>query len=1491
MKRFILMFGLLCLCLYHADAQQVYQFSAKYDEFLVQLKDRFELTSEKKEVKTYMDAFLQFWSSPELPDAARDQIIATLNLLNVKKAQPYPDYDTYLSTYRVFVETKHDAQSFNAWHQAVSDMIKKPRVALRTVNRLMDVARNQLQKGIIYATPSVSWSATPAFFSYQYDGEQLKAVYPGPFEMTCKAFNDSITIFNTSGSFALNDLVWKADKGSLTWERAGFAASDVYATLDTFQIKLEKPYFEASNVVFYNRQFFSFPLKGSIEHKVAGIKTPEDAVYPKFRSSGERFRIDNIHPNMVYEGGFSQHGAKFLGSGTDGEPARINIVRNDTVFVEARSRFFALRKDYITSTDAEVYIRLDSAFIYHPGLLFKFVMNDNELHLIRNGEGLAQSPYFDTYHNISLDVELIRWQLHTNTINFQMVSGAAQNYAFFESLSYYRENFYNQLQGMDAIHPLQGLKNCSRYFHGHPFTAADYAKFLGMPQHQVRQQVMNLSFFGFIGYNVDTDMIEIRDRLEDYLQFRLGKKDYDVIRFNSTTEARVPNAQLDLQNYDLRLNGVSNISICDHQNVVFFPREEKILLKQNRNFSFDGSINAGMLNFFGDGFKFSYDNFRIDMEVIDSMRMQVQTGDLDYFGQPQLAFVRSTIADLSGYLQIDKPNNKSGREKNPQFPILKSDKTSKVYYEKPEIYDNAYKREHFYFALDTFTLTNVNTLNRQNINFAGQFTSGIFPEFREMLTVRNDYSLGFKRKTPDDGFPAYGGKANYYQDIDLSNKGLHGNGKLTYLTSTAYSEDFLFLPDQVLAQVHQFTMEKQAAGVQFPDVSAKYVDMDFHPYSDDMSVKSLEENFTMYNSEAQLKGSIQVKPTGLEGKGTFYMLHGSLVSPAYQFGHHTVLADSSDFNLSTGGVEGVAFNTTNLISNIDFETRMGTFTAKNAGNKVDFTENRYISYIDRFSWDMDRNYIYLGEKGSKGNRFVSTHRRQDSLDFYAPLARYDVGLKMIEAEEVKNIHVADVNVFLKNGIVRIRPDAVMDPLDSTTIELNNGLHKMYNANVTIEGKKSYKGRGWYDFVNGNGKVLPIRFDQIKVDDDVHTTASGVITPSNFFTFDKHFAYKGKVALNALDTLLSFNGGVQLLHPCPSGPQAYLQFEGLVDPKKIMIPVGDKLMDADRNDIFADFFLTKDSVHLYSSFLESQKDYSDMSVLKGVGFLRYNASNASFDIAPKHRHERADTTGTILQFLESGCNVYGEGRLNMAIDLDQVMHRAAGTVLHQRDKNQITVSSCYGIDFFFNEEVVEAIKSMFLNSKAKNSSLSAETFEKRMAEIIGRPAAKALQAERASVGESKSLPDSVAGIFSFANVDWTWRTASSSYVANGVADLTLIRKQMLNRQVTVKAELMRKRSGNSIDLYVAADDEKWVYFSYKAGIMQVLTSDQDLNLKIQTIKSEERKMKTRMGEKQFSYILAPNSKVARFLQRIENLNNAPEDEDVMDAVDEEAVPVE
>ncbi|MCU4157395.1 hypothetical protein J1N10_15570 [Carboxylicivirga sp. A043] len=1442
------------------------KFSGQAELFVGEMEEVFKGATDKKAAKAFIESFELFWAATDTD--LQELMMSTCNKMAQKKARPYPDYHTYMTTIMSFKEKGHPESSFDDWHTAVNDLLDKKRFALRHLKAFFLLSKNLVDNNAVYTTPALTWYARTGECHYEYDKENKQlSLIVGNTNLVCVSKRDSIVIENTSGILYPLEKKWVGRNGKITWERSGFESSMVYATFKDYELKADKPRIEVDSVEFYNRHYFDYPLHGTLEHKVMQITSPESTIYPKFVTSEQRFKIDKIHPNIDYEGGFAQNGAKFLGAGTQENPASITISRNDTTFITAKSLYFALRKDQILSNDTEVSIVMNKGFIYHPGLIFKYMADLEEVHLIRNGEGLALSPYFNTFHNISMDVELIRWKIGSQFMDLRMLTGAAQNQAFFESLSYFREEFYNQLQGMDAIHPLQGLRNCDKYYKGVPFTAEEYAKYMGLPLSPVRQQVIDLSFHGFIGYNINTDEITIRQRLRDYLDFRMGRKDYDVIRFTSLTGSETTNARIDLLNFDLDLNGVETISICDHQNVVFFPRNQQIILKENRNFVFNGTINAGMLTLSGNGFKFLYDDFRIDMSNIDSLKMKVQSGQNDYFGMPVLTDVGNTISQLSGYLQIDEPDNKSGARSNPHFPVINSQIESYVYFDSKDIQGGAYHKDEIFFTLDPFEMDSINTLKRANFNFSGEFESNIFPTFRENLTIRPDFSLGFKRQTPEEGYPVYGGKATFTNTIDLSNKGLKGNGELNYLTSTSFSEDFTFLPNMVKGQVYDFTVNKQTDAPPFPDVSSQYIYVEYMPHEDEFYATSQEENFTMFNEEAQLQGKIKITPYGMTGGGTFFMARANVVSKDIDFTDHAILADSSDFNLSGAEVEGVNFATTNLISDINFETRQGTFRSRSGGSRVDFTKNRYVSYISEFSWDMDKNDIYMGARGSKGNRFVSTHRRQDSLSFYVPMAMYDVETNTIYAEEVKNIEVGDADMILSNGLVTIREDAALDPLDSVRIVLDKDTlvkHTMYDARVFINGKYDYKANGKYDYFNGDGKKLTLTMHNIEYGKEEMTIAESKIVPGDLFTFDSHFAYQGNATLRATEQLLSFDGGVQMLHRCPRGPQTYIRFDAPIDPADVRIPIGEELQNFKYENIYKDFFITKDSTHVYSSFVEDRNDYSDIPMINASGYLVYNNEEQSFDIASETKLANPDSIGTLMRFSEAACNIQGHGNIDLGIDLDQVKLKSTGSIIHNRDENDIILSSMMGIDFFFNTEAQDVLYSSILSSSAKASKLSKETFIKRLAEWTGHKQAVRAENERNITGEGVGIPSELQQMLLFSNIDFEWDTKKRAFIAEGKADLAYIKQFVVNREANVLAEITRKRSGNSIEMYIEFDAETWVYFTYKNSMMQTLSSNSVYNSIVQELKAEERKQKVGLGEKGYTFIMAPESKKKKFV---------------------------
>jgi hypothetical protein len=136
-------------------------------------------------------------------------------------------------------------------------------------------------------------------------------------------------------------------------------------------------------------------------------------------------------------------------------------------------------------------------------------------------------------------------------------------------------------------------------------------------------------------------------------------------------------------------------------------------------------------------------------------------------------------------------------------------------------------------------MESINRLTFRNIAFKGELQSGIFPIIPETLVVRDDYSLGFRRQAPPEGYPIYNGKATYKNWIDLSNRGLRGSGALEYMTSVSESDDFVFLPKETTGIAQNFTVKSQEQGTEYPDVNGSNIKITFIPDEDKLISTSL----------------------------------------------------------------------------------------------------------------------------------------------------------------------------------------------------------------------------------------------------------------------------------------------------------------------------------------------------------------------------------------------------------------------------------------------------------------------------------------------------------------------------------------------------------------------------------------------------------------------------------------------------------------------------
>lgn len=1456
-----------------ASAQTPKQFTHDKVKFLAEMQAFLE-SSNEKETKDFFKIFTPVWESTSISDAQRERIYTFCETL-LKKRKKASDFNLYLQAIMNFVKYQQPVGNFDPWMLSLEKTIEKE--ARGGFSKYLEISAGLFKDNTLYESRAVRWAADNNNYVFSFDS--IPVISFSALTLACHTKGDSSVILSTKGKYYPTEEIFKGENGRVTWQRAGLEPGKCYAEFDNFKIDVTKSQYNIDSVTFHNPDYFKDPLFGLLTDKVKANLDEDNATYPRFDSYLVNLQIKDLQKNVDYEGGFSMHGAKFIGSGNKANDAILTFrwtnpdTKIEYKLIKARAKNFVIKKDRISTEKASITLYWDKDSLFHPGLELKFNIEDRELALIRNEKGMGKTPFFDTYHKVDLYVEGVYWKIDDPVIGMRMISGGAESKALFESANFWDDFRYTKIQGLDDINPLIKIKKYSEIRGTKILNASDIAGYFKISDSEMRGTLMRLSTMGFLIYNVETDVVTIKDRLYDYINAKSRKTDYDVIQFNSVI-SKYDNASINLLNFDVKIRGVAQIFLSDSQNVFIFPREQEVILQKNRDFTFDGKVVSGRFDIFGKEFAFNYDEFKIDMKKVDSLRMKVPEGEPDEFGKVKLVPVRTVLQDLEGEVLIDHPNNKSGLEDFPKYPVFNSKRESFVYYDKKSIQRGAYDKERFYFRLEPFTVDSLDNFTKEGLAFDGEFMSaGIFPDMKETLKLQPDFSLGFVKETPSEGYPVYGGKGQYSATISLSNQGLKGDGTLDYLTSTSTSKEFIFYPDSMNAVAQDFVLREQAGGVQYPPASGKDVAIHWEPKKEHFYVSKINSPIDMYASQSVLHGSLDLTPTGLTGNGKMEFVQSELESEKFVYQFEDFRADTSNFKLKGSDAASLAFSTDNVNAHINFKERWGEFKSNGQGSFVDFPENQYICYIDQFKWYMDKEDIEITTGSDPkslemgGSKFISVHPAQDSLQFIAPSAHFSLKDYTLAAQDVKKIDVADAEIYPDGGDVLILKHARMQTLESAKIMANRTTkyHNFYDATIDITSRKSYKGKATYDYVDVAGQKRAIKLDPLTVDSAFQTYGRGDVAEEENFTLSPNFKYKGTVELYASKPNLRYTGSTRIVQNCEGIGSSWLKFDAEIDPKEIFIPIEKNPRDAAGKAVSTGIALQKDSTRIYPTFLSPKINTGDIDIVTAEGYLFYDNATKEYRISNKEKLRGATVPGNYISLSES-CIATGQGKLDLGIKLGQVELTPVGYVYHNMNNDSTKFDLYLGVNFFFNDEsmriMTERLATFF---PPLDAVYYGNNFEKALYEIMGKEKGDKKLAEMNLYGSFKKFPEELGMSLFLTDVKLEWNTNTSSYRYKGYFGVGSANKVELNKMMYGMIELTKKRSGDKLAIYLEPGEDTWYYFEYSKGLLGAISSDPNFNNPIKDAKPESRMAKTKEGELPYQYNLSSEIKKRNFVK--------------------------
>lgn len=1501
MKKLLLILA-LCVVSIAASAQYTMDPVKFGKEFSQQLSFTGDL---RKDGASMQKEFLAFWQSDSLTSQQRDNFIKSVNMLQSKGCKPYPDLVRFTDILMQFKRKGFDYSQYEKYEKTLQEMNAAGRKY--RVNDFSEFLHNMslfLRNRVVVNNQRTKWDVNKLEFDFLLDNGKLFIKFEN-IDLIGYQDRDSLKLYNTSGVLDMMAKTWTGKGGMLGWERVGYPIDSMSVTLGNYNLNMTDILIKADSVVFRNKYYFTQDLMGDLIDKAQNGEKPYKSTYPRFTSYSQDFDIKNIVKDVDYKGGLSVRGRNFIGSGTEDEKAEIRITKNDSVSFSAYANAFVFDTEKIVSDNCAVVFRLAHDSIYHPCVSMRYTVvkrafekepveqsrrnrkvekqydykENGFLELIRTKEGLSNINFVDTYHQLSMDFTSLKWVVDKPIIDLATVNTqGTPSEVLFESADYYTYDKYKALKKQDARNPLEVIASVVNYVGGYPeFTLTDVVNYMKVARDQALQLVFLLAYKGYISYDQTTEVIRVHDETWRFLAAHRGDADSDVILFYSKVKSAegvmvdeatkqvvrsalgndtVANAKLSLTNFDMKMFGVPYVHLSDSQNVTVYPKDGKLVIQKNRNFLFDGLLQAGQFYMYGSGFRFDYGLFKIDVPNCDSMKIVAMTtpemGFLDANGQPRVAIVRNKIENLSGDFYIDYPNNKSGFADYKEYPKLVSNKDTYVYYDSKQVYNGIYERDKFYFKVDPFVLDSIKGTSKDNIHFKGVLVSGgIIPDLKETLVVRqSDWSLGFEYKTPAAGLPIYGGKATFNNDIDLSNKGLRADGTIKYL-STTFSDAYVTLfPDEMEGHSKNMNMAPQKSPVQFPKVVGRENTLLWKVSKDKFHVDKDTSNFVMYDGKAILDGNLLITSKGLHGEGSTIIDKAALDSKDFVFSKDVFDADTADFSIFGSSRSDIVFNGTGQKSHIDFENRIGDFLSNGDMSEQDFPYNKYKCKADKTTWHMDNDELAFSANQNvidnlknvdveqdwekwestflSGSKFTSYMPGQDNLSFYVPNAVYNYKKYVITAKEVGVIRVADAAIYPSKDVI-IRENAVMDTLPNAKIMANvtSEYYHFYDAKVKIKGSRDYTADAKYDYINDTKEPQTIHFIDIGVAEG-ETRAHGEIAEPDGFNITRHFAYQGRVNAYASVDSLEYVGAARINYDCDTAPQ-WFKFKSFVNSEDAYIPIDKDLKSI--NNIVLRSSIMYGNNKIYPAFIAKRRGTADEAMFDVNGYLHYDADSGKYEIASLEKLNERNLPGNYMSIDASTCNIKGEGLFTFSKNLTYTFNvNSYGTFNYNVETDTVRFNTTMFINmplpaaaYEYMAKTIPSVSTDYVDENdedyhvALKQFLDTAEYNKYMTNI--------------SFGNYDKVPKVLLEnkvVITGLEFIYDRKSQTRGMVCGGPIGFVNFGKHRVSRYVGGYIRIIKTKGAEAFEMLVEPDGETWFYFMYKNGVLKTISSEEKYN---------------------------------------------------------------
>ncbi|MEM6736465.1 MAG: hypothetical protein AAF620_10405 [Bacteroidota bacterium] len=1266
---------------------------------------------------------------------------------------------------------------------------------------------------------------------------------------------DSLRIKNLEGSFLLKNRSLICTQGSIEWPATSKNFRGAIVQLEDFFVKKDRADFWTPHATLQFNEKITGEVAGVFEYN--SMPRPKRTLnkYPIFTSHNADINVKLSDDKISYTGGIQLRGNKLFGRSVSRELGTLKILDGKGNTIILKSKEFVLGDSLMSMNNGSITIYHGNDSIYHESVQAKFDVMTKALRVLRN---ITAKPYRSSYFDVSLGVDLLTWNIGVDSISLEIMNGKDLLPATFESFNFLNDLRYRKVARSLDFHPINLAVHYALKYGVEEFYIGELTIEYEITENFAKAAGRVLSQYGFADYNIQTGLLRLYPEAFHYYNSSSRRVDFDNLMIPSKIKDG-SNAYIQLDSGKLNIRGVSRFYITTDFKVYGLPHDGIVTLLKGRDIEFDGDVHAGDFDYQGKGHQFIYDEFLFNMPRIDSMKITVTFHDsTDTDRSFRKIELDNQITNTSGTLVVDDAQNKSNLIKNEKYPFFKADTEAVVYFNSTEILNGAYDKS-VRFVIPPFELDSIEKRNGGSISFEGTFISGgIFPSFSETLKVQEDKSLGFKHQIPERGYGLYGTEAKTYEEIRLSNKGIRGYGQIDFLTTTIYSDDFIYYPDSVTTNGTSGIISPGTyKGASYPEAVFGTYDMYWLPRKDSMYLHTVGEPFKFYDATAELDGFANITTKGVYGGGTMLTRGSEATSKELNFKEFEYEAKHASFHILTQDSEKPAMAGDDIRLDFDLTTNTAVVRPEKSGvAAISFPYAQMKTSITEAVWDLEDSVVTMTKPSDipiRDSYFFSTREELDSLAFNAERAIYDINSEELNIQGIPYIIVADSKIIPEGHETTIFANSELQEFTNAEIIIDtlNGYHYLDRANVKILSRNKFEGNAYYKQIVDKD-TFDIRFDSFELREApiktpnkkgvyptrLMTVSGGEVPESTKLRISPGFIYKGSVTMYAHKPALELDGYIQLDFKDRKS-NMWVQFQRTEEERNVQLTVDDAEFETGQR---VNVGIHKNVIdELYVTFIGLKEESFDADLFTASGVLSFNDSSETYIVETPSKTNGSSYAGSTMAYNEHTENIMFEGLVDF---IDQsnskIFLKASVLGSGNRESMELKADAMMALDIpsvpvsAIDEMAIDLMEIIERMGPPTANEISTE-FLYKLANITSDRTAK--EFEKTSLKgyiPLLNITTEIGRTLFISGVKMNWNQKHKAWHNTTKIGVSNINRADINAQLDGFLEIKKDETGEDIiNIFFQAAPGVWYYLGYSANQLIMFSSNVKFNEIVQS----------------------------------------------------------